>query len=214
MDDHQKVTERKDYEKASLSEDAAGLDPMRLFSTWLEDARAANVPEHNAMMLSTAGSMSISCRVVLLRSFDDAGFIFHTNYNSRKAMDIERDPRVALTFFWPLLERQVRIEGRAERVTTEESDAYFASRPRESRIAAWSSDQSRVVEGREAMEERFKRWADRFADEEVPRPQHWGGIRTRPVRIEFWQGGAHRMHDRLAFEKFGDGTWQRMRLQP
>jgi pyridoxamine 5'-phosphate oxidase len=214
MDEQQKVTERQEYDKASLSEEAAGHDPIRLFGGWLEEARAADVPDHNAMMLSTVGSMSISCRVVLLRSFDADGFLFHTNYNSRKAMDIERDPRVALTFFWPALERQVRIEGRAEHAAKEESDAYFASRPRESRIAAWCSDQSRVVEGREAMEERYRRWAERFADEDVPRPEHWGGIRTRPVRIEFWQGGAHRMHDRLAFEKFGDGTWQRMRLQP
>jgi pyridoxamine 5'-phosphate oxidase len=129
-------------------------------------------------------------------------------------MDLERDPRAALTFFWPALERQVRIEGKAEHLPAAESDANFTSRPRESRIGAWSSDQSRTVENRAAMEERFTRWEERFKDQEVPRPEHWGGILVRPVRIEFWQGRANRLHDRIAFERFSDGTWQRMRLQP
>jgi pyridoxamine 5'-phosphate oxidase len=166
------------------------------------------------MALATAGSASISCRIVLLRSFDRNGFAFYTNYNSRKAMDLERDPRAALTFFWPQMERQVRIEGKTEVLSAEESDAYFASRPRESRIGAWSSDQSRLVESRELLDERYARWQDRFKEGEVPRPEHWGGLRVRPVRIEFWQGRADRMHDRIAFEHFADGTWQRMRLQP
>jgi pyridoxamine 5'-phosphate oxidase len=152
--------------------------------------------------------------VVLLRSFDARGFVFYTNYNSRKAMDLERDPRAALNFYWPQLEQQVRIEGKAEPVTAEESDAYFASRPLESRIGAWSSDQSRTVEGRAQLDERFERWQARFADGEVPRPLHWGGYRVRPQRIEFWQGRPNRLHDRIAFEHFTDGTWARMRLQP
>jgi pyridoxamine 5'-phosphate oxidase len=214
MGEERIVQARTDYRKMGLDEEQAGMDPLHLFMVWLDEAQRAQVPDHNAMMLATAGSASISCRVVLLRLVDERGFVFFTNYNSRKAMDLERDPRTALTFFWPALERQVRIEGRAERLPLAESDAYFASRPRESCIGAWSSDQSRVVENRPAMEERFRRWEERFEGKEVPRPDHWGGILVRPVRIEFWQGGANRLHDRIAYEHFNDGSWQRMRLQP
>jgi pyridoxamine 5'-phosphate oxidase len=214
MSEERIVQTRADYHKMSLDEEDAGMDPLHLFMEWLDEAQCANVPEHNAMVLATAGSASISCRVVLLRQVDARGFTFFTNYNSRKAMDLERDPRTALTFFWPAMERQVRIEGKAEHLTKEESDAYFASRPRESCIGAWSSDQSRVVEDRPAMEERFKRWEERFEGREVPRPDHWGGILVKPVRIEFWQGRSNRLHDRLVYERFSDGSWQRMRLQP
>ncbi len=208
------VNDRSDYRQGNLGEETAGTDPWKLFGEWLSEAERCGIPEHNAMALATAGSASISCRIVLLRSFDERGLVFHTNYNSRKAMDIERDPRAALTFFWASLERQVRFEGRAELLTAQESDAYFASRPRSSRIGAWSSDQSRMVEDRAKLEERFARWEERFKEAEVPRPAHWGGIRIRPVRIEFWHGRTDRMHDRIAFEHFADGTWQRMRLQP
>lgn len=214
MDEPRHVNERTNYEKGALTEAMAGTDPLALFGEWLKEAEGAGLPDHNAMALATMGSASISCRIVLLRSFDERGFVFHTNYNSRKAMDIERDPRAALTFFWPSLERQVRIEGKAEALSAEESDAYFATRPRASRIGAWSSDQSRPVESRERLEERYERWEERFKDVEVPRPEHWGGIRVKPVRIEFWHGRADRMHDRIAFEHFADGSWQRIRLQP
>lgn len=214
MSEERKVDLRSEYNKDSLSEETVGMDPMKVFMEWLDEAERSGQPDHNAMMLSTVGSASISCRVVLLRQADARGFVFYTNYNSRKAMDLERDPRAALTFFWPALERQVRVEGKAEMVPAEESDAYFASRPRSSRIGAWSSDQSRTVEDRAAMDERFARWSERFEGQEVPRPEHWGGILVRPVRIELWQGRENRLHDRLAFEHFQDGTWQRMRLQP
>lgn len=208
------MSTNRDYERGALDDVAAGTDPIALFTTWFNEAREAGVPDHNAMALATAGSLSISCRIVLLSSFDANGFVFHTNYNSRKAMDLERDPRAALTFFWPQLERQVRIEGKAEHTSGADSDAYFASRPLERRIASWSSDQSRLVDSREKLEERYDRWKERFADGEIPRPLHWGGVRVRPVRIEFWHGRKDRMHDRIVFEHFADGSWQRMRLQP
>lgn len=214
MSIERKVEERTDYDRTILMEDHAGMDPLHLFVEWLDEAEKSGCPDHNAMMLSTAGSMSISCRVVLLRQVDERGFVFHTNYNSRKAMDLERDPRAALAFFWPTMQRQIRIEGKAEILPAEESDAYFSSRPRASRIGAWSSDQSRVVEDRKAIEDRAERWNERFEGHEVPRPEHWGGMLVRPVRIEFWQGRADRLHDRLVYEKFNDGSWQRMRLQP
>jgi len=214
MEGEKNVDVRTDYGNMSLTENVAGMDPMELFSTWLSEAEKHACPDHNAMVLATVGSASLSNRVVLLRSFSDKGLVFHTNYNSRKAMDIERDARAAATFFWPKLQRQVRFEGKAERATAQESDAYFANRPRESRIAAWSSDQSRITESREAIEDRYDRWAERFEGKDVPRPDHWGGIILRPVRIELWQGRNSRIHDRLAYERFPDGTWQRMRLQP
>jgi pyridoxamine 5'-phosphate oxidase len=208
------VHHRTDYNKGQLLEEHAGSDPIALFGEWLKDAEDADIIEPHAMSLSTMGAYTISSRIVLLRSFDSDGFVFYTNYNSRKAMDIERDPRAALLFYWGAMERQVRVEGRVEHVSDRESDAYFATRPLESRIAAWSSDQSRMVENREQLEQRYERWKERFAGGEVPRPLHWGGCRVRPVRMEFWQGRESRMHDRLVFEHMNDGTWMRMRLQP
>jgi len=214
MSEPRHVHHRTDYTQGELTEAQAGEDPIALFGRWLADAEQASLPEPHAMNLATLGAYTISSRIVLLRAFDRNGFVFYSNHNSRKAMDIERDPRAALLFFWPGLERQVRVEGRVEMVTDAESDAYFASRPLESRIGAWSSDQSRVVDNREQLEQRYERWKQRFADGDVPRPLHWGGYRVRPVRMEFWQGRASRLHDRLVYEHMNDGTWMRMRLQP
>lgn len=215
MDSARQVGHRTDYSKTVLLEEDAGDDPIALFGRWLRAAEEDGLPEPHAMTLATAGSFSISCRVVLLRSFDAQGFVFFTNYNSRKAMDMERDPRAALSFFWPQHERQVRIEGKVEKVDAAVSEAYFKERPRESQVGAWASDQSRIADDRSQVDERYARWMERFKDEaEVPRPLHWGGLRVRPVRIEFWQGRPSRLHDRIVFEHFTDGSWSRRRLQP
>jgi pyridoxamine 5'-phosphate oxidase len=203
-----------DHGITGLTEEQAGDDPIALFGAWLKAAEEDGLPEPNAMALATAGTVTISCRMVLLRAFDERGFVFFTNYNSRKAMDLERDPHAALTFFWAAHERQVRVEGTTEQVDPAESDAYFATRPRESRIGAWSSDQSRPVASRDQLEERYARWKERFGDGEVPRPLHWGGVRVKPVRIEFWQGRPGRMHDRIVFERMGEKGWMKVRLQP
>ncbi|HOP42113.1 MAG TPA: pyridoxamine 5'-phosphate oxidase [Flavobacteriales bacterium] len=205
---------RREYDRSVLTEERAGMDPHGFFREWLVEAEDAGEPDHNAMMLSTCGPDHVSCRVVLLREADASGFTFFTNYNSRKAMELEADPRAALTFFWPGLERQVRIQGHAERISAAESDAYFRSRPRASRVGAWASDQSMEIGDRAALEEKVARWNERLHDSEVPRPGHWGGFRVVPVSIEFWQGRPDRMHDRLLFRRKDDGGWTRSRLQP
>lgn len=214
MERERSVDHRIDYSKAVLLESEAADDPFALFGRWLRAAEEEGIPEPHAMTLATAGSFSISCRVVLLRSFDPQGFLFFTNYNSRKAMQLERDARAALTFHWPRLGRQVRIEGTASRVSAAESDAYFNSRPRGSRIGAWASDQSSTIADRAALDAKYSRWMDRFKEGEVPRPAHWGGSRVAPARIEFWQGRDDRMHDRILFTRMRSGDWSRARLQP
>ena len=209
---------RQHYARADLSEQTADADPFRFFARWFDEARAAGVREPNAMTLATADADGRpSARVVLLKGLDARGFVFYTNYRSRKGEDLTANPRAALAFWWEPLERQVRIEGDVERVAEEVSDAYFASRPRGSRLGAWASEQSRVVPSREALEARLEEVEEKYDDGHIPRPPHWGGYRVVPARFEFWQGRPNRLHDRLEYVPAGgpDGTgWGIRRLAP
>jgi pyridoxamine 5'-phosphate oxidase len=207
---------RKEYEQAALDEASIEPDPIRQFAAWYDSAVAAGVPEPEAMTLSTATPDGRpSARVVLLRGFDERGFCFFTNYDSHKGRELAANPQAALTFHWAALEQQVRIEGRVEKTTAAESDAYFTSRPSGSRIGAWSSPQSRVIADRAALEELFARFrAEHPDDTAIPRPAHWGGFRLVPERIEFWQGRPSRLHDRLRFRRDSGGAWLLERLAP
>lgn len=204
---------RTDYKRAALTERDAAADPYLQFSRWFDEAVAAAVPEPNAMTLATVdASGQPSARIVLLKSVDARGFVFHTNYDSRKGSDLGANARAALLFFWPQLERQVRIEGRAERASAKESDDYFAQRPRGSQLGAWASPQSARIADRAALEARFAEADARFASA-VPRPPNWGGVRIVAERFEFWQGRASRLHDRLVWKRAG-GAWSIERLAP
>ena len=179
-------------------------------------AVAAGLPEPEAMTLSTATlEGQPSARIVLLRGYDERGFCFFSNYSSQKGQELAANPYAAVTFHWVELERQVRIAGRVEKVTEAESDAYFQSRPSQSRIGAWSSPQSSVISSRDALEELFKKYQEQYLDETaIPRPEHWGGYRVIPKRIEFWQGRPNRLHDRLRFIRIDQGPWTLQRLAP
>jgi pyridoxamine 5'-phosphate oxidase len=205
---------RVDYKRAALSERDAASDPFELFTRWFDEAVAAAIPEPNAMTLATVdGASRPAARIVLMKGIDARGVVFHTNYDSRKGRDLAGNPRAALLFFWVELERQVRIDGTAERVSAEDSDAYFAARPRGSQISAWASPQSAPVTDRAWLEARFAECEARFASGAVPRPPNWGGVRVVPDRFEFWQGRTSRLHDRLVWSRQGDG-WTIGRLAP
>ena len=205
---------RVDYKRAALSERDAASDPFELFTRWFDEAVAAAIPEPNAMTLATVdGAGRPAVRIVLMKGIDARGVVFHTNYDSRKGRDLAGNPRAALLFFWVDLERQVRIDGTAERVSAEDSDAYFAARPRGSQISAWASPQSAPVTDRAWLEARFAECEARFASGAVPRPPNWGGVRVVPDRFEFWQGRTSRLHDRLVWSRQGDG-WTIGRLAP
>ena len=205
---------RREYARARLDEEDVSHDPIVEFARWFADAQAAHVEEPNAMVLATATvDGSPSARVVLLKAFDERGFVFFTDYRSRKGSELEDNPRAALVLHWKELERQVRITGPVERTSIEDSEAYFRSRPIGSRLGAWVSHQSAVIPSRTALEAGLAEVEERFADGEVPLPPYWGGYRVRPETIEFWQGRESRLHDRIRYLRSGE-AWRIERLAP
>ncbi len=197
-----------------LNETTVGTDPFRLFDDWYREAREAGLYLPESMTLATSSpDGSPSARLVLLKGHDERGFVFYTNYESRKAVELEMNPRAALVMHWPILQRQVRIEGMVEKTSEQDSAAYFQTRPRGSRIGAWASPQSSVLRSREQLEQRVAEFEARYPGEEVPLPPYWGGYRLRPESIEFWQGRANRLHDRFRFTRAGAG-WTVERLAP
>jgi len=207
---------RRDYTRDGLTEANAPVEPFALFTRWFEEALATEQApvEANAMTLATVDAQGRPhCRVLLLKALDPQGFTFFTNYESDKGRQLDANPFAAMTFFWPTLERQVRIEGRVSKVSHDESDAYFQVRPLGSRLGAWASPQSRVIADRAELEGLLKATEQRFSDTQPHCPEHWGGFRLVPERIEFWQGRSSRLHDRLNY-RLVDQAWQRERLAP
>ncbi|NWF79093.1 MAG: pyridoxamine 5'-phosphate oxidase [Chloroflexi bacterium] len=206
---------RKEYLLHGLDEREVLADPIAQFRVWFDAAVAAGLPEPNAMTLATVSREGRpAARVVLIKDFDAEGFVFYTNYASRKGEDLDATGVAAMVFYWPELERQVRVEGNVARVAEAESDAYFASRPLGSQLGAWTSPQSRVIAGRAELEARLAEVTQRFGAGPVPRPAWWGGYRLRPLLLEFWQGRPNRLHDRICYQRTPDGGWQIERLAP
>lgn len=207
---------RKSYEKKALLESEVGDNPLALFQQWFHEVEASeSTDEPNAMSLSTVGEDGFpKTRVVLLKRFNEDGFIFFSNYQSEKGKSIAANPEVCLSFFWPVLERQVIIKGKAEQLAVNLSEGYFESRPRGSQLGAWASDQSQAVPSREFLEERLQQFEEEYEGQEVPKPPHWGGYLVRPVSIEFWQGRPNRLHDRIRFSLEENYDWTVERLAP
>ncbi|MCF8256887.1 MAG: pyridoxamine 5'-phosphate oxidase [Flavobacteriales bacterium] len=207
-------TVRRDFANRPLTESSIVADPFEQFAQWMEEAVNSQILDPYAMCVSTVGKdFWPSSRIVYLRDVAEGGFIFYTNYDSHKASDIAQHPLAAINFHWSELERQVRIEGTVEKVSEERSDAYWASRPRESQVSAWMSEQSQVVESREVLESRKADILMRFEGMDIPRPPHWGGYAVMPERIEFWQGRPNRLHDRLVYLRQST-RWKVVRLNP
>lgn len=205
---------RKDYRLAELDEQIAGNDPIVFFKKWFLEAQEAKVSEVNAMTLATVDKLNLPhARIVLLKGLSKKGFVFFTNYTSNKGKEIEENPFVAIVFFWQELERQVRIEGKIEKVSNQESDEYFESRPDGSKLGAWSSPQSQIITDRSILENNYNIFKEKFAELPIERPPHWGGYCVVPSKIEFWQGRSNRMHDRILFTRTND-NWSRCRLAP
>ncbi|MGB3654742.1 MAG: pyridoxamine 5'-phosphate oxidase [Rivularia sp. (in: cyanobacteria)] len=205
---------RQDYTLQGLSETKVNSNPFVQFKEWFDQALSADILEPNAMTVATTTpDGKPSARMVLLKDFDDRGFVFYTNYNSQKAQELAENPQAALVFWWAELQRQIRISGHVEKVADTESDNYFYSRPFNSRLGAWASNQSEVIENREVLEKHLEELKEKYQDREVPRPSHWGGIRVIPAEIEFWQGRSSRLHDRLVYTRYDD-SWKIERLSP
>ena len=205
---------RKDYQLQSLSESDVKQDPIGQFGKWWDEAIASSIDEVNAMTLSTVTAEGKpSARIVLLKGFDERGFVFFTNYESNKGAQLTANPFASLVFFWKELERQVRIEGICEKVSEQESDDYFHSRPIGSQLGACASPKSRVIESRRVIENNLEKLQDQYRDTEIPRPAHWGGYRVVPQAIEFWQGRSSRLHDRIKYTKENQ-SWKIVRLAP
>jgi pyridoxamine 5'-phosphate oxidase len=205
---------RKDYTLKGMQETDIDPNPFGQFQQWFDKAREAQLIEPNAMTLATTTNGKPSARIVLLKDFDTRGFVFYTNYNSYKGQDLSENPQASLVFWWAELERQVRICGRVEKVSENESDEYFYSRPLNSRLGAWASNQSEIICDRDVLEQRFQELQNKYKDGNVPRPQHWGGFRVIPTEIEFWQGRSSRLHDRLRYHQLDNGSWKIERLSP
>ncbi len=206
---------RKDYALAGLAEKDLARDPFRQFEKWFQEAEAAKIVEPNAMVVTTAARDGRpSARTMLLKGIDGRGFVFFSNYDSRKGRELEANPHATLLFPWIALERQVIVEGAVAKVAPEESDAYFHSRPHASQLGAWASAQSSIVAGRKVLEDAMKELEKKYAGQEVPRPPHWGGWRLNPETVEFWQGRRSRLHDRLRYRRGKDGGWSVERLAP
>lgn len=206
---------RKDYKLKSLLEKDVDPNAIRQFGTWWQEALNSEIDEVNAMTLATASADGVpAARIVLLKGYDDRGFVFFTNYESFKGMQLAENPRACLVFFWKELERQVRVTGLVEKVSAEESDIYFNSRPEGSRIGAWASPQSQVITNREWLEERENKFRMELGSQPLKRPAHWGGYRVKPVNIEFWQGRPSRLHDRLLYTLQSENMWTIERLAP
>ena len=206
---------RKEYQLESLSEKEADSNPVKQFEKWWQEAIRSAIDEINAMTLATASSDGLpSARIVLLKEYDEKGFVFYTNYESFKGMQLAENPRACLVFFWKELERQVRITGVVEKVSGAENDAYFNSRPEGSRVGASISPQSRVIKNRDWLEQQQQAFLNKLAGSSIKRPGHWGGYRVKPITIEFWQGRPNRLHDRLLYTLMENGGWMIERLAP
>ena len=205
---------RENYTKGNLDISDVSLSPIEQFQSWFDEAVSSQLLEPNALLLSTVSNEGKpSARIVLLKGLDH-GFKFYTNYLSRKGTELIENPNACITFFWAELERQVRIEGTIEKVSPEESDEYFHSRPQGSQIGAWTSNQSMVIENREVLEERERHLTEKFSNSQIPRPPHWGGYRLVPTYLEFWQGRPSRLHDRISYSRLESGQWKIERLSP